>query len=222
MEAAIFDMDGLLIDSEPLWRRAEQSAFHSIGIDLDDDQCAQTTGMRIDEVVEYWFQQEPRLESVEQLDRESLTRSILEGVTTLIQTEGEELPGVRGLLDSLLAQGMRLAVASSSPRPLIDAVLEKLEIATHFEVIRSAVDEPFGKPHPAVYLRTASDLGVDPSQCLALEDSVAGVRSAKAAGMTVIAVPARKDFDNPAFELADLKIASLVDFELNLRWDLDP
>jgi HAD superfamily hydrolase (TIGR01509 family) len=217
MDAAIFFMDGLLIDSEPLWRRAEKSVFQTVGIDLDDDQCDQTTGMRIDEVVEYWYQFHPW----QGASRAALAEDILSSVTALIHAHGEILPGVRNILDSLRSQGLRLALASSSPRSLIDAVLEKLDISAYFEVIHSATDEPHGKPHPAVYLSTAESLGLRPHRCLAFEDSLAGVRSAKAAGMTVIAVPAKHEFDDEAFGLADLKVASLVDLKLDIRSDLE-
>ncbi len=211
MQAAIFDMDGLLIDSEPLWRRAEQEVFLPLGLSLSDEDCATTTGMRIDEVVRHWHRRQPWQDrSVEQVSQDILSR-----VGELIAAEGEELAGVRATLERLDERGIRLAVASSSPRQLIDAVLERLGISDCFEGVFSATEEAFGKPHPAVYLSAARSLEVEPGECLAFEDSAAGVRSAKAAGMTVIAVPTAADFDDPAFDLADLKIASLEEFPID-------
>lgn len=104
-----------------------------------------------------------------------------------------------------------MAVASSSSPEIIDAVLSKLQLEQHMALTHSAVYEEFGKPHPAVFLNTAKKLAVSPSHCLVFEDSVNGVRAAKAAGMLCVAVPEPVSLQEPAFQEADLTIASLVD-----------
>lgn len=205
MKAAIFDMDGLLIDSEPLWRVAEQQVFARVGLELTDTMCRQTMGLRTDEVVAYWHQRHPWDEP----PPEQIEAAIIDRVEALIRQRGSALPGVYELLGDLADTGCRLALASSSPPVLIEAVLERLGIADRFELCCSAADERRGKPHPAVYLTTARRLGIAPRHCVALEDSMAGVRSARAAGMGVVAVPAAESLDDPRFAEADLVVGSL-------------
>ncbi len=215
LEAAIFDMDGILIDSEPLWRRAEVLAFRGVGLELEEDDCRVTTGMRIDDVVGYWFERHPWTgQTVHEVAAE-----ILVLVCELIRQEGEPLPGVHVALTALRTAGLRLALATSSPREVIDAVLRRLGLEEAFEVLASAADEARGKPDPAVYLSTARRLGVRPDRCLAFEDSVAGLRSARAAGMRVVAVPAPESAHLPAFAEAHFKLPSLQAFSAKLLRD---
>jgi len=208
IKAVIFDMDGLLIDSEPLWRRAERAAFARVGLELSDEDCRQTTGLRADEVVEYWYRRRPwsgtdPVRVLDDLDRR---------VKQLIRTEGRELPGARGAVDAAARAGLRLALASSSTIGVIEVVLSHLGLTGRFEVVASGADEARGKPDPAVYLTTLRRLGLAAADCVALEDSAAGVAAAHAAGIFVVAVPAAHDFDDPRFAIADLKLASLEGF----------
>ena len=207
-DAAIFDMDGLLIDSEPLWHKAEILVFATVGLHLSDAQCRETTGVRIDEVVRIRYRQQPwHNKSCAQVEQE-----IMAEVQRLAVTEGRALPGVHAVLDEFAALGVPLAVASSSPTSMIRAVVAHLGIAHYFNVLCSAADEEHGKPHPAVYLNTARQLGVAPERCVAFEDSVPGVLSAHAAGMTVVAVPEPHHFECAEFALAALKLRSLAEF----------
>lgn len=210
MKAAIFDMDGLLIDSEPLWRRAEREVFAKVGLTLTDDDCRRTTGLRADEVVRFWYERHPW----EGPGRDEVHNQLLGRVTDLIRTEGRAMAGVHPALEGVRGAGFRLALASSSPVELIEVVLETLELEGVFEVCSSGADEKRGKPDPAVYLTTISALGGPAEDCVAFEDSVAGVQAAKAAGIFAIAVPDPGDFDDPGFDIADLKLHSLEDFDL--------
>ena len=205
MKAAILDMDGLLIDSEPLWRRAEIAVFATVGVTLTDAMCLQTMGLRVDEVVRYWYRRQPW--SSKSLERVEL--EVVDEVERLIASSGRPMPGVGQALELLRSFGLRLAIASSSAPRLIEAVIERLDLGHEIEVRCSAADEERGKPDPAVYLSAARALGVEPVECLALEDSVAGVRSARRAGMTVIAVPDRAVFGDRGFDGADLELRSL-------------
>jgi sugar-phosphatase len=212
MRGAVFDMDGLLIDSEPLWRQAEQAAFARVGIELDDDACRQTMGLRSDEVVALWYRRRPWSgPSVDDVLED------LEGrVADLVRSQGRALPGVVRTLAELRRRGFRLAVASSSAPELIRIVLTTLELENLFEVVCSAVDEEYGKPDPAVYLTATRELGIPPGDCVAFEDSIAGVASARAAGLRVIAVPAPEQYHDVGFDKAHLKIRSLVDFDVGV------
>jgi sugar-phosphatase len=207
-KAAIFDLDGLLVDSEPLWRRAEREIFAEIGLDLSDDDCRSTMGLRCDEVVALWFRRRPWKDDVSPAE---VQRRIEERVLSLMRTEGEALPGVDHVLGLVEEAGYKLAVASSSCSALIDAALERLGLIDRFPIRCSAFDDECGKPHPAVFLRAARDLGVEPGNCMVFEDSVAGVEAARRAGMRVIAVPDPDHRDDPAFLEADVVLESLCD-----------
>lgn len=212
MRAFIFDMDGLLIDSEPLWREAEIAVFGSVGISLSDQQCRETTGLRTDEVVRYWYAKSPW----DGPDCEQVMERLLDAAQRLIVEHGVLMAGARDALSAAHTQGARLAIASSSPMRLIEAVVEKFALGGYFSVLHSAEQESVGKPDPAVYRTTMSLLDAPAHECVAFEDSLSGVRAAKAAGAMVIAVPSPDDANHPGFALADLVLPSLSHFSLDL------
>jgi len=208
LKAVIFDMDGVLVDSEPFWRRAQVRIFGEVGLSLTPADTEQTMGVRIDEVVQFWFDRSPWRGP----DPDDVARAIDDEVIRLVRLEGKRMHGVTETLALLSSMELRIGLATSSSEPLIDAVLSALRLEDAFSVRCSAVDEEFGKPHPAVFLTTAARLGVNPHSCLVIEDSVYGVQAGKAAGMTVVAVPAPHQFDATGFDEADLKLATLADF----------
>ena len=216
IEAVIFDMDGVLIDSEPLWRKAERLVFSKVDIHLSEEINTQTIGLRTDEVVEYWYKKHPW----NHISREEITRDIESTVEHLILTEGQAMEGYREAILFFLNQKIKTGLASSSHLQLIQTVLKKLDITDLFSVIHSAEFEEFGKPHPGVYLTTAKKLGVTPPNCLAIEDSLNGLKSAHAAGMKTIVMPAPTHRDNPEFGMADKLIHSLIEIRLSLLKDL--
>ncbi len=198
-------MDGVLVDSEPLWRRAEIDVFGEVGLRIDEQDCLETQGLRIDAAVAYWFERHPWPGP----SPSDVADSIVARVAGLIRSEGCLLPGVHDSLDWATKSGWRLALASSSPKRLIETCLDHFGIEAAFEITRSAELEPFGKPHPGVYLSTARDLGIQPAACIAIEDSLNGIRSALAAGMRCIAVPPPESRDDARFDLATLRLESL-------------
>ena len=205
MRAVIFDMDGVLVDSEPLWRLAERQVFAEVGLELTDADCEHTMGMRTDEVIEHWYRISPWVGT----SAADLEARLVGRMHELITERATAMPGVGRSIAMVRAEGLVLGLATSSTPALIDAVLVKLGLADAFVVAHSAVDEELGKPHPAVFLTTAQLLDVEPSECVAIEDSVAGVRSAVAAGMRVIAVPPPHLFDEAGYDEADVKLRSL-------------
>ena len=211
--ALIFDMDGILIDTEPLWRRAEMDCFAELGLSLDEADCLLTQGQRIDEAVAFWFERAPWTGP----SCAEVTAGIVARLTDFVEREGVPMAGVREALDWAARSNWRLALASSSPSGLIECVLGRLELVDRFEVARSAEGEEFGKPHPAVYLRTASDLRLDPSSCIAIEDSANGVLAAVAAGMRCVAVPPAETRDDPRFAEATICLNSLTELPNALR-----
>jgi sugar-phosphatase len=183
--AAIFDMDGLLVDSEPVWRKVEIAVFARHGVTLTDELCLQTKGMFLPDVARYWYARTPW----EGTGPDAVAAEVLEAMAARLAEGAELKDGARHAVDFCRDRGMRLAVASSSPRGLIDAALGHVELADRFEVVHSAEDEVMGKPDPAIFRTTAELLEVTPAQCVVFEDAPAGVQAAKAAGMVCVAVP---------------------------------
>ncbi len=212
MRAAIFDMDGLLIDSEPLWRAAEVDVFGAVGVPLTEEMCRQTTGLRHDAVVRYWHARHPWNEP----ELDEMTERLLQTAMKVIVDRGSLMPGAEAAIQLLHDHGLQLAIASSSPMILIEAVVRKFDLGHYFSALHSADDEDAGKPDPAVYRSTMSLLGVQPQDCVALEDSVSGIRAAKAAGAMVIAVPDPATADKPEFGEADVVLSSLEEFSIGL------
>lgn len=208
VRAAIFDMDGLLIDTEPIWRRSEIEIFGELGLHLTAAQCMETMGVRVGEVVRLWYRRHPW----DGPSCEEVTRRIYASVIEHVRTEGAPMPGVMKTLRLVHDRGLPCAVASSSSEMLIHAVIEQLDIGRFISVVCSADDEVEGKPHPAVYMTAARRLGVPPEQCVAFEDSPNGVVSAKAAGMYCIVVPDPHLASDPQMDRADLRLPSLEDF----------
>jgi len=208
LEAAIFDMDGLLVDSEPLWCRAEQQVFPKVGLHLTEEMCRRTTGVRLDEVVRYWFSRQPWSgPTVEEIEAQ-----IIAVVCQLVASEARPMAGVEPVLAFFRQRGFRIALASSSSSRLIQVVVDRFALGAYFDLLQSAETEPYGKPHPGVFLTAARRLGVEPTRCLAFEDSLTGLIAAKAARMKVVVVPAPQDFGQSRFDLADLQLRSLAEF----------
>lgn len=206
--AAIFDMDGLLIDSEPLWDRAELDVMASLGVDITRrHELPDTLGLRIDMVVDLWFAQQPWSGP----DRQEVTNRVIARAITLIEETRPLLPGVREAVALCKAQVLLVGLASASPLHMLEKVLTMFELRDSFDALASAEKLPYSKPHPQVYLDCAAKLGVDPLTCVALEDSVNGLIAAKAARMRAIVVPAEENQHDPRFVLANVKLNSLTE-----------
>jgi sugar-phosphatase len=216
-QAVVFDVDGVLIDSEPFWRESEIEIFARYGLRLTEQECMLTTGMRIQEVTRFWYDRKPWRGG----STEELAADILRGVIERVWERGVPMPGLFDAIQLFHSHRLRLGLASSSALPLIDAVVDRLEIRPHFEAICSAENEVRGKPHPDVYLAAARKLGLAPEQCLAIEDSIAGVTAAKAAGMKCIAVPLPEMRSDPRYQAADVIVDSLLQIDGQLLDSLD-
>jgi beta-phosphoglucomutase-like phosphatase (HAD superfamily) len=207
--ASIFDMDGLLIDSEILWHEAEIDIFGDLGVPLAAEGCRSTKGMFVGEVTEHWFGQYPWAGPTPA----EVAVTIVDRVIELLLSKGELKPGAEHAIGLCVERGLPLAVASSSQYRLIDIALEHFGLRHHFALVHSAQDEEWGKPHPAVFLTAAAKLGVPPRRCLVWEDAPAGVIAAKAASMACVAVPEQGEEGQPAFALADVVLGSLLDMD---------
>lgn len=208
IKAVIFDMDGVLIDSEPFWQEAQKDVFKKVGVDVTDAMCQQTMGLRMDEVVAHWFKRF----KWNGLSCKEVEDQVVRGVIDRVHARGKLLPGVHEVIGFFMSKNLRVALASSSAMRLINAVMVKFELRSRFEVIHSAEYESHGKPHPAIYLSVAKLLDVPPGACLAVEDSFNGLIAAKTAGMRTICIPAKHMWDQTRFDIADVKLKSLSEW----------
>jgi sugar-phosphatase len=205
--AAIFDLDGTLVDSEAHWRRAEREVFGAVGVEITDEMALVTAPMTPRQVTEHWYRLKPWTTTpLMEIEAAVITR-----VGELMRGSARALPGVPELLDLCRVLGWRVGLASNSPDVLCRLALRELAREGDFAAVVSSDDVEHGKPDPAVYLLAARLLGVAPGECLAFEDSATGVRAARAAGMCVVAVPsAGQDFAAPA--TPHLTLATLREF----------
>jgi len=208
INAVIFDLDGVIIDSEPLWKEAEKKIFKTVGITLTTDMCRQTTGLHCMDVVKLWYNYKPWKGK----KAEKVRDEIYDELIKLIKHKGKLKEDVEKVLDLFQSRNIALAVASSSPLAIINTVLDTFKLGNKFSVIHSSEFEKSGKPHPAVYLSTARLLNTDAGECLAFEDSFYGALSARTAGMKVVAIPDSDDYENTKFDFVDLKISSFKEF----------
>jgi HAD superfamily hydrolase (TIGR01509 family) len=184
VDAIIFDMDGVLVDSEPLHTRATTLLLAECGLDWDERESAEYIGLT-------------DLESFAALtlrhglagDPVDLAARWAKRTIVLLQQHARPLPGVPAVPLALRERGYRLALASSSRPPVIEATLEAIGARRLFEVIVSGAEVPRGKPSPDVFLEAARRLNVSPARCLVIEDSRHGVTAARAAGMRCLAIP---------------------------------
>ena len=204
-DLVIYDMDGLIIDTEPYWRMAIVKVFNSVGLQLTDEDGRVTSGYRFDEVVDHWYHHRPwQGKSKQQVHDE-----VLDEMEHAIMNYGVAMPGLVSSLEYFKGRGLKIALASSSAMRLIKATVKKLEIEPYFDLLVSAEHETHGKPHPAVFIRTADTIGVPVQRCLVLEDSFYGLLAAKSAKMKCVIIPEAYHYDELRLSIADWKIKSL-------------
>lgn len=199
IRACIFDMDGLMIDSEPLAMEAWQAALRPFGHSIDGALFERMLGLRQTECA-MLLRDHFHLP----LPIEALTRQRNDTFLALLPGRLRAMPGLYELLAELQARRVKRAIATSGERRYVTTVLRSLALENIFDAIVVAEDVTRGKPAPDVYVLAAERLGLPPAQCLVLEDALNGVAAAKAAGMTCVAVP------NPLSHLPDFAAADKV------------
>jgi len=205
IESVIFDMDGLIINSEPLWEDAMIAMFKEYDISVSRKELLNVKGFRVDEAIVY-INNLKRCSNSLLAEQQKLT---IKNITTLIKEKGEALPGVLSTINYCKIKNIPIAIASSSLYEVIDATINRLNLNNHFNIVYSAQDEERGKPHPGIFISTAKKMDVNISNCIIFEDSVNGVIAARAAGAIAVAVPDSSHFDNPQFSIAHHKLKSM-------------
>ncbi|MFG0261729.1 MAG: hexitol phosphatase HxpB [Novipirellula sp. JB048] len=212
IEAAVFDMDGLMIDSQPFWQQSQLEVFAQIGVPLTRQDTIETTGMRVDEIVQRCYERSPW----DSPSREEVCNRIVDGVIQRVRVQKPAMPGLSHAIDVCQQAGLHLALASSSPMSLIEAAIDALDLQGLFPVIVSGADLRYSKPHPEIYLNACDALGFPPQRCLALEDSFIGLLAAKAAQMKTIVIPEASVANQPHFAIADRQLSSLTEVTAEL------
>lgn len=211
IKSIIFDMDGVIIDSEEIWKRAEKEVFSSVGVKLSDELCRLTETMTTAEVTKFWYERQPwKNKSLWDIENE-----VIERVARLITEEGKAISGIEEFIKSLKSKGFKIGLATNSPSGLIPVVLKKLRLEGYFDATASAEHELYGKPHPSVYLTVSKKLNSKPEACVAIEDSCSGLLAAKKAGMKTIAI-FKDNTDSVKSEIADYIINNYDQFDISV------
>ena len=207
IKAVIFDMDGTLIDSQPIWYQVSTDFFQKNGFPVTMDDMIKLTGSPVAKLVDYVLQAYGQKDK----ERAQLITGLMDYAVSEILAAKPLLPNVKDVLAQLKQQGIKMAVASASPRNMLQGIVDSCDIAEYFDYLASAEELDYNKPHPAVYLHAAQQLGVNPTECLAVEDSVLGMISGKAATMKTVVIPAQAEWDDPRWTLADFKLTNIAE-----------
>lgn len=210
LEACIFDMDGVIIDSEPLHFEVDLIMMNDLGHPITHQDLEPYVGMTNPAMWQQIIAEYSLTKSVDELVEIQLNMKLR------MLEEGDYRPihGIVELLEQLQAKRIRIGLASSSPRVFIEAVLRKLAIAPYFEAVASGEEVAQGKPAPDVFLEVAKELGIKPEHCLVIEDSRNGVKAAKAARMTCVGY-LNVNSGNQDLSQADYIVSSLTDIKLD-------
>jgi HAD superfamily hydrolase (TIGR01509 family) len=202
----VFDLDGVIVDSEPVHERATDEYMASLGIPRDEALSQDMMGRRIRDLTDVLAKRLGRPPDEVFAEREAIFWHLLE------RDGPRPMPGLEPAIARLKAAGLELAVATSGTRSYVDFTLERLGVAAAFKLVVSGEDVTHGKPDPETYLLAAELLGAGPADCVALEDTLHGVTAARAAGMHAVAVPnaltAGMDFSGANAVVADLEAAA--------------
>lgn len=183
IDAVIFDLDGTLVDSMWMWKQIDIEYLGRYGYDCPPELQKVIEGMGFSETAAYFKERFQIPDSLDEI-KDAWTQMSIDKYRHEVPLK----PGAAAFLQYLKAHGIKTGIATSNGRPMVDAVLDSLDITSYFQVVTTACEVTAGKPAPDIYLKVAETLGVKPKQCLVFEDVPAGILAGKAAGMKVCAV----------------------------------
>jgi HAD superfamily hydrolase (TIGR01509 family) len=210
IKALIFDMDGVIIDSEPIHIQLTVDVLKDVGVTPQDDEIYEFIGVRNEEMWETLKKRHGINESIEQL----MARQKAYKMERFINNKLEPIDGVLDLLRAAKRKGLSIALATSSPRYFAKYILKAVKAAVFFDELVTADEVSNGKPDPEIYLKAASALGVLPEECLVIEDAYYGILAAKKAGMKCIGFK-NPNSGNQDTSMADYVVTSLQDINLD-------
>lgn len=214
LTTAIFDMDGLIVDTEPYWYEAAVEVLKDFNIELAQEEYNTSIGLRTKEFLQYWFSHF----GIDLINIPKAEEKITEIVIAKAESKCIPMEGVYQSIEFFQKKDFKIGLASSSPISLIETVVRKIGLDHVFKVKKSAELLPYGKPHPEVFLNCAELLESNPTSCVCLEDSFNGLIAAKSARMKCIVVPHPDQFNELRWNAADLKLkslAALTEFDLS-------
>ena len=212
LNTVIFDMDGLLIDSEPFWEEAGKETLEKFNVSLTPEQYASSTGLRTEEWLQHWFHHF----NINKKYINETEKIVVQKAIEKIVAHGETMPGVNYILDFFKQRSFKIGLATSSPLSLANPVVDKLNIRSYLQTITSAEELPFGKPHPQVFINCVAELNSTALQSLVFEDSFNGMIAAKAARMKCVVIPVSYQQNEIKWKAADLQLQSLEEFNEDL------
>lgn len=213
LKAIIFDMDGVIIDSEPLHFEVEKALAEKLGGKLDDDlheTFVGTTDYSMWDKLKKMFDFQPSVEEIVELKKEMFVERI---------DEVKLMDNFRELVSSMYDEGYPMAVASSNNRKIVDMIIEKFDLVKYMKFVISGEEVDKGKPDPEIFLTAAKKMNVEAEDCLVIEDATSGVKAAKAAGMKCVGLK-NPDHGNQDLSEADLIINNLNELNLNIMKEL--
>jgi beta-phosphoglucomutase-like phosphatase (HAD superfamily) len=167
IQGVVFDFDGIIADSVPLWQRSEVKILASEGIFLTEKEVSKTTGMAPFDAISYWCSQAEKTSKSPSFITQELTQAVIE----LLKSEGQLIPGNVETLEFFKSKGFPIGIVSGSSMKHIKTILDKFDLNKYFNLVYSADFERFGKPHPGIYISACKKLRIDPLFSVAVEDS---------------------------------------------------
>lgn len=209
MKAVIFDMDGVIIDSEPIHLEVDMQTMKNLGCDISVEELEKYVGT----TNEYMLTEIKKNYNISESIEEILSYKLEMTKKKIIQSNLEPIEGIRELLSDLKNKNIPTAIASSSPRDFINVVISKFKLQEYFKYIVSGEDVVSGKPSPDIYIETAKKLALSPKDCTVIEDSRNGVLAAKSAGMKCIGFQ-NINSGNQDLSKADTIVKSIMEIKI--------
>ncbi len=211
IKAVIFDMDGVIIDSEPIHTELTLNVLKDVGVTPDESEIYEFIGVRNEEMWATLIERHNINESIEQL----MDRLKAYKMERFLSSNLEPMNGVVDLLRTVKRKGLKIALATSSPRYFAKYILKAVKVAVFFDELVTADEITNGKPDPEIYIKAAEALGVLPGECIAIEDAYFGILAAKSAGMKCIGLK-NPNSGNQDTSMADYVVSSLRDINIDI------